>query len=123
MEEQDKQDKFSQFWSIYPRKVARKDAIKAWEKLPDSDKSLALSTIPAHVQFWSVSGTEPQFIPYPASWLNGERFHDEIEIPKPKPETGWQKTEQGILSEGARKGLNAKPGESLWDFRSRVRAA
>lgn len=113
---------FADFWNLYPKKVSRKDAMKAWDKLPFSDRTLALEKLPAHVAYWSAT-TERQFIPYPATWLNGERWHDELEMPAPKPDTGWKTTEQGILREGARRGLTARPGESLWEFRARIEAA
>lgn len=113
---------FAEFYSAYPRKIARRDAEKAWARLSPSDRELAFQALPAHIAYWAAT-TEKQFIPYPATWLNGERFHDELEMPEPKPDTGWKLTEQGILREGARKGLVARPGESLWDFRARIEAA
>lgn len=113
---------FVDFWAIYPRKMDRKCAERAWSKLTEAQKKLALEVLPSHVAYWAAT-TEKQFIPYPATWLNGERFHDELEMPVPKPDTGWKLTEQGILREGARKGLVARPGESLWDFRARIEAA
>lgn len=114
---------FEDFWSIYPRKMSRKDAMKAWNSLSCSDRSLAMQALPNHLEYWKAAGTEKQFLPYPATWLRGERFHDELEMPQPKAETGWMKSEQGILSEGKRRGVHPKPGESLWEYRDRVLAA
>lgn len=67
---------FECFWSAYPRRVAKKDARKAWDKLKAEQKDAAMKALPLHIESWS--DREPQFIPYPASWLNGERWEDEI---------------------------------------------
>ena len=73
---------FDTFWEAYPRKVKKKEARKAW----DSTKKVRpeLSTILEAVEkwkeseFWKKDGG--QFIPYPASWLNGERWDDEVPV-------------------------------------------
>jgi len=114
---------FDEFWTEYPRKVARKDAERAWGRLTTADKLNALDAIPKHIEYWAACDTERQFIPYPASWLNGYRFHDELEMPKPKADPGWMKSEAGIIAEGKRRGLEPKRGEDLWNFRARVEAA
>jgi hypothetical protein len=33
-------------------------------------------------------GTERQFIPHPATWLNGERWEDELETEMPQKKLG-----------------------------------
>ena len=114
---------FDQFWSLYPRKMARKDALKAWGQMSPADQALALQSLPVHIQYWAACETQREFLPYPATWLRGERFHDELEIPKPKADPGWMKSEAGIIAEGKRRGLEPKRGEDLWNFRARVEAA
>lgn len=114
---------FSDFWTLYPRKMDRKCAQRAWAKLTAEEQALALQKLPDHLAYWQATQTEKQYIPYPGTWLNGARFHDELEMPKPKAEMGWMKSEQGILSEGRRRGVSPKPGESLWEYRDRVLAA
>lgn len=70
---------FNDFWAVYPKRVARKDAWKAWEKL---DPSPALvETIMAALAWqtrqadWLRDGGK--FVPYPATWLRAERWDDE----------------------------------------------
>jgi hypothetical protein len=67
--------RFGRFWSAYPRKVAKPDAVKAWKKLALSfeDFEAMMTALEAAKPRW----TEPQYIPYPASWLNKERWKDE----------------------------------------------
>ena len=80
-------DGFDAFWQAYPRKVSKQAARKAWERL-SPDEAL-LSAILAAVERdkqsdqWQRDGG--QFIPYPATWLNGRRWEDEPDEPEPPP--------------------------------------
>lgn len=67
---------FEEFWSIYPRKIGKLDAQKSY------DKAIRLTTIDkirlAAQGFASrCKGTEPQYIPHPATWLNQGRWDDQ----------------------------------------------
>jgi hypothetical protein len=70
---------FDDFWKAYPRKVAKQDAEKAWSKLkPDAElQRLIRASVERQAQSkdWRKDGG--QFIPYPATWLNGKRWVDE----------------------------------------------
>lgn len=74
-----KQITFDDFWSLYPRRVARKDALKAWQKIDPIHHNDILEAVPYHkrTEDWRKDGGK--YIPYPASWLNGERWTDEME--------------------------------------------
>ncbi len=70
---------FADFWARYPRKVGKQDATKAWKRLkPDADLMQAinegLDRAKGSEQWRRDSG---QFIPHPATWLNGRRWEDE----------------------------------------------
>lgn len=69
---------FDQFWKAYPRKVAKQDAEKAFAKInPDQplfDSIMAALASAVRSPDWLKDGG--QFIPYPASWLNGRRWED-----------------------------------------------
>jgi len=63
---------FESFYSSYPRKVAKPQAKKAWSK----NKCVLAEVLPAleqHKKTWK----DPQFVPYPATWLNQRRWEDE----------------------------------------------
>lgn len=66
---------FEKFWEKYPRKAAKQDAVKAWGKLKADEALLEtiLAALDRQIPLWD----DPQFIPYPASWLNGRRWEDE----------------------------------------------
>jgi len=83
-------DGFDRFWSAYPRKVGKKDAVKVWNQIKP-DKALT-DLIVQGVERWKRSEQwtkdEGRFIPYPATFLRGERWneYDRAEVtPSPKP--------------------------------------
>lgn len=72
---------FEFFWSAYPRKVAKEKALKSWTALgikrpPVADLVAAVERQKSSTQ-WETDGGK--FIPYPATWLNGHRWDDELE--------------------------------------------
>jgi hypothetical protein len=72
-------DLFREFWSTYPRKVGKANAIKAFAKLKP-DKPTLQAMLQA-IERMQVSGAlrDPQFIPHPATWLNGRRWEDDVD--------------------------------------------
>lgn len=75
---------FDTFWSLYPRKTAKAAAVRAWRKL-HVDAALTATIIRAldehmRTDAWLKDGGE--FVPYPASWLNGRRWEDVLTAPK-----------------------------------------
>lgn len=73
-------ERFAQFWSKYPKKVQRKDALKAWMKLKPSAELFAqimtaLGSQMASHDWLKESG---RYIPNGATWINGERWLDEV---------------------------------------------
>jgi DNA replication protein DnaC len=66
---------FDLFWSIYPRKVAKLDALRAWEQTrkirPGIEEMIAA------VNKLALATNELQFCPHPATWLRAGRWMDE----------------------------------------------
>lgn len=73
----DSEVSFNDFWSLYPRHEAKKDALKAWGQL-DSEQQLqaCIALMGWRKVFMAREATS--FIPYPATWLRGERWEDEL---------------------------------------------
>ena len=67
---------FDDFWALYPRRVARKHAAKMWSRLSDEDAWKALDAIKEWRKVWA--DKDPEYIPHAGSWLNGERWTDEL---------------------------------------------
>lgn len=77
---------FDAFWSAYPRKIAKGHARKAFDKACKIADPIAILTA---VQKFAdaTQGTDKQFIPHPTTWLNGERWEDDIEDVAPSNRT------------------------------------
>ena len=98
---------FDEFWSLYPRKIAKATARKAWAKLSAEQQLMAAKAIDTHCQYWSAKETELEFIPHPATWLNGERWEDElvIEPKKEKQSKEWMFSNEGIEAKAMELGI------------------
>ncbi len=75
---------FERFWEAYPKKTAKLEAEKAFIKL-DVDDGL-LDTMLTALEKQSSQWQQMQYIPYPATWLNGKRWEDELESSGGQPE-------------------------------------
>ena len=84
-EADDHEDYFGMFWMTYPKKVAKAAALKAWKKIDPDD--VTAGQIFASLEKWIESDEWTRdggrYIPYPATWLNGRRWEDEIPVSKP----------------------------------------
>lgn len=69
-----KSKQFEQFWEHYPNKVDKARARKAFGKLSQAKGKLAIDGAAAFANDPNLP--EKRFIPYPATWLNGERWED-----------------------------------------------
>jgi len=75
-------DLFPKFWKMYPNKKGKSAAEKAWKKLKVTAdlfgqiaEGLAAQVV---CEAWVKDGG--QFIPHPATWLNGKRWEDEVKV-------------------------------------------
>ena len=76
-------DGFAEFWAIYPRKVGKGAARKAWNK---ARKTATTEQIVAGCNLYASlrRKQDPQYTAHPATWLNAERWLDDM---NPEPET------------------------------------
>lgn len=81
---------FEEFWKVYPRKEGKQKARQAFEKVTVPLETLlqALEQQKQSAQ-WTKDGG--QFIPHPATWLNGRRWEDQL------PQAGYHKGGQRQL--------------------------
>lgn len=89
-------ERFLAFWAAYPRKEARQPAAKAFAKLaPDEAlfaRMMAGLERDRRSEQWRRDGG--QYIPYPATWLNQQRWDNGAETETPAdverpPRMGW----------------------------------
>jgi len=83
---------FQAFWQAYPRRIgkgaARTAFTKALKLSPANDIIQGAIAYAAHCE---EMGTEKQYIPHPSTWLNAERWEDDLESEKveTKKTIGW----------------------------------
>jgi len=71
---------FDKFWELYPKKIAKADALKAWKqvlKKKTADEMIALTKAYSESKLPDMT-----YIPYPASWLNKGLYEAVEETPK-----------------------------------------
>ena len=68
---------FDEFRDKYPRKVWKKDAMKKFNKLKRGDQELAIKMIEVFKK--TKQWQNEQYIPHPTTYINQERFRDEVE--------------------------------------------
>jgi hypothetical protein len=70
---------FIEFWNIFPNHKGLKETFKSWGKLTKETHQLILKKIKP----WLLDNGD-KFMPYPATWLNQERWNDELTPMKPE---------------------------------------
>jgi hypothetical protein len=80
---------FSRFWAMYPNRVGKKDARKAWAELSPGPAMVdrICEALDWQVIQWRQQG-DWYTPPYPASYLRAERFDDERPRAMKKPQAG-----------------------------------
>lgn len=112
---------FQDFYFLYPRKMARKDAERAWNRLTPTQQAECLEALPNYLKYWKIKETQKDYIPYPASFLNSERWTDQIDLePNKKPELPWYSTEELTTRKAQEVGCPAYGGETWQAWRSRI---
>jgi hypothetical protein len=116
---------FNLFWAQYPKKVGKLTAKRSWEKLSLDNQQKALEAIAEHRKYWAAKGTDWEFIPHASTWLNQERFEDELVIEQKenkRPPLPWYASDELTLAKGRELGLNPYAGETFAQFRARLSA-
>ena len=78
---------FDLLWVSYPKKTAKKPALASYIKAREKVEADEIS-IPLGKYIQSMNGTERKFYPNLASWLNQERWNDELQF---KGASKWSK--------------------------------
>ena len=71
-------DLFQEFWSAYPRKVAKKAAEKAyWKARKDTSHEDIMAGLERYCALITAKGTATEFVVHASTWLNQGRWEDE----------------------------------------------
>ena len=113
---------FERWWGLYPKKIAKKKCLALWLNnniegsviaclvIDDTRMRLELD------QQW-IDG----YAPNPQTYLNGERWNDDITPIVQKKET-VPRNDDAAVKWGEKRGITAKVGEPMWQFRQRLEA-
>lgn len=92
------EDPFATFYDLYPKKIGRGQAAKAHKAaVKKASADDILDGLKAHLPIWE--HTERQFIPNPATWLNGERWADDVDDETADDSWAHLKTAEQIKAE------------------------
>ena len=71
-------DGFEQFWLVYPKKISKQKAVRAWRKIKGTEIVAILTSVETwnKTEQWRREGG--RFIPYPATFLNDRRWEDAV---------------------------------------------
>jgi phage replication O-like protein O len=111
---------FEKFWQAYPRKIGKAYAKKCWLKLVKTESitidvvDKITATLEQQIKYWKRKQRDMEKIPHPSTWLNQQRWEDEIheELPseqnrQPAPQyrtvSGEQRKKNAVLAKEASK--------------------
>lgn len=73
---------FVEFWSAYPKKIAKGQAYRSWQKMKPKASRILVDTIIAsiedHLKTDQWKKEHGQFIPYPSTFINQRGWEDEL---------------------------------------------
>lgn len=95
---------FTEFWNNYPRHVNKPLALIAWRNLP-VDTVLYSRVLDAVKRYKATrQWQDVSFIPYPASFLQDERWEDDIPLPQEKKKNDVAAAAEAVMAriKGAR---------------------
>jgi len=73
----DEQPTFADFWLLYPKRIAKMEAEKAWNRTSAAERVESLTALIAWRSVWIAEG-RLQFVPNASTWINQKRWSDEL---------------------------------------------
>jgi len=75
---------FTAFWQVWPKRVGKLQAEKAWKAALKRGASAEqiISRAARQAEIWQQTGKDRQYMPHPSTWLNAGRYDDD------QPDTG-----------------------------------
>ena len=91
---------FEAFWLAYPRRIAKKEAFKAFQKAmrEGADIEQILKAVEAYKKWLSCTEKWRPEPAHPTTWLNQGRYEDELEDAAPQPVSVSYKLPAEIVS-------------------------
>lgn len=73
------EEDFELFWQAYPKKKSKGEAYKAFKKIKNVNVQTMINAVEEQKNTSQWKKDDGQFIPYPATWLNQQRWEDEVD--------------------------------------------
>ena len=110
---------FEALWNVWPRHRAKKSAARAWTRLNAAHRNQAFEAAHTFALHFRQTDKKPEFCPYLATWLNGERWNDDEEPTDPREVLikGLLKHNGKLLKSGAvilSTGIEGLQGDAPW---------
>jgi hypothetical protein len=116
-------ESFERWWKNYPKKVGNKQkCLSIWNRKCLDSRVERLILDVNNRQLVDQAWQDKQFIPNPQTYLNGERWNDDI-IPIKQAQIKIPRGDAEAIVFGIERGIEAKIGESMYDFRNRLEQA
>jgi predicted transcriptional regulator len=123
---------FETFWTAYPKKKDKGHARKMWKKKVTSREIFdsVMTSVERYKRSPEWAKDREQFIPYPATWLNGERWDDVIDgkpsgIPSKSPDQMTDlerlKAEYEAYDADKMRDFGAERMRKMYDYQRRIR--
>ena len=98
---------FEIWWSLYPRKVAKKLCIRLFHSLSKMEQRSLYEGTERYCQYWRIHKTHSAYIPHPATFIRQGRYEDQIDLtPIPeKIDKKWMFSNQGIEAKAKELGV------------------
>lgn len=113
-----KDARFDEWYSIYPKKKGKVAARNAWKR--KNLDSQADDIIRDTKERMRVEWNDKQYIPMASTYVNQERWHDEIENRRVETRTTLPKDDNEMVAFALARGIGTQPGESYDEMRTRV---
>lgn len=87
-----KDDRFDEFWAVYPRRINKKMARTRWAAaIKREDPAVIIQAAEVYAQDCTTTKRENKFIKYPEGWLSGDMWEDYRSAPTAgrKVATSW----------------------------------
>lgn len=84
MEENNIFEEFEKFWILYPKKVWKKPCFVKFKRIPKKEYKNLFNWLDLYIKKWEKEKTQKRHIPNPLTFLNQERYYDEIYIDERK---------------------------------------
>ena len=81
---------FELFWEAYPLKVKKRLARLALDRVRRDGKVEFDAILTAVKKFSDLIRIQPQFCPHPATWINDERWDDELPQLPAESDAAWR---------------------------------